>query len=220
MAIVLQIFVMIKEIINHYFNNFQIINYIYISIQSIIKQENMRLATLLSYCTSLLAYEFSPNNKFVLCQMIKNYCSKNSSLLAVGDGFNDFSMLREADLSIGILSREILQLRNNCDVIVSNFSQIVDLILVQGTLNYRKILKIGMTSFYLHFLLLIPKLLYLDDNLYGYCFYDEYNLIFILNVLILNLYILFMITFDLPVERALITLILMYIEIIYIIKKV
>ena len=164
------------------------------------------LATLLSYCTSLLAYQFSPNNKFVLCQMIKNYCSKNSRLLAVGDGFNDFSMLREADLSVGILSREILQVRNTCDAIVSHFSQIVDLILVHGTWNYRKILKIGLISFYIHFLLLIPKLLFLNDNVYGYSFYDENNLIFLLNVFVLNLYALFMITFDLPVERALITL--------------
>ena len=164
------------------------------------------LATLLSFCTSLLAYNFSPNNKLVLCQMIENYCSKNSKLLAAGDGFNDFSMLREADLSVGILSREILQVRNTCDVIVSNFSQIVDLILVHGTLNYRKILKISLLSFYMHFLLLIPKLLYLNENFYGQCFYDEYNLIFILNILLLNLYILFMETFDVPVERALITL--------------
>ena len=164
------------------------------------------LATLLSYCTSLLAYQFSPNNKFVLCQMIKNYCSKNSQLLAVGDGFNDFSMLKEADLSIGILSREILQVRNTCDVIVNNFSQIVDLILVHGTWNYLKILKIGLVSFYLHFLLLFPKAIYLNDNLYGFCFYSENNLIFVLNVLILNLFVLFMITFDLPIERALITL--------------
>ena len=164
------------------------------------------LATLLSYCTYLLAYNFSPNNKLVLCQTIENYCSKNSRLLAAGDGFNDFSMLREADLSVGILSREILQVRNTCDVIVSNFSQIVDLILVHGTLNYKKILKISLLSFYFHFLLLIPKLLYLNDNYYGYCFYDEYNLIFILNVFLINLYILLMITFDIPVERALITL--------------
>ena len=164
------------------------------------------LATLLSYCTNLLAYQFSPNNKFVLCQMIKHYCSKNSRLLAAGDGFNDFSMLREADLSVGILSREILQVRNTCDVIVSNFSQIVDLILVHGTWNYKKILKISLISFYLHFLLLIPKLLYLNDNFYGYCFYDENNLIFILNILVLNLYVIFMVTFDLPVERALVTL--------------
>ena len=164
------------------------------------------LATLLSYCTSLLAYQFSPNNKFVLCQMIKNYCSKNSRLLAVGDGFNDFSMLREADLSVGILSREILQVRNTCDVIVTHFSQIVDLILVHGTWNYRKILKISLMSFYIHFLLLVPKFIFLNDNLYGYSFYDENNLIFLLSILLLNLYVLFMVTFDLPVERALVTL--------------
>ena len=164
------------------------------------------LATLLSYCTYLLAYQFSPNNKLVLCQMIKNYCSKNSRLLAAGDGFNDFSMLREADLSVGILSREILQVRNTCDVIVTNFSQIVDLILVHGTWNYKKILKIALLSLYMHFLLLIPKLFYLNENYNGFAFYDGKNLIFTLNVLVLNLFILLMITFDVPVERALITL--------------
>ena len=164
------------------------------------------LATLLSYCTYLLAYKFSPNNKLVLCQMIKNYCSKNSRLLAAGDGFNDFSMLREADLSVGILSREILQVRNTCDVIVSHFSQIVDLILVHGTWNYKKILQIALLSFYMHFLLLIPKLFYLNENFNGFCFYDENNLIFTLNVFVLNLFILLMITFDVPIERALITL--------------
>ena len=60
-------------------------------------------------------------------------------------------MLRETDLSVGILSREILQVRNTCDVIVSNFSQIVDLNLVHGTWNYKKVLKIELISFYLHF---------------------------------------------------------------------
>ena len=164
------------------------------------------LATLLSYCTYLLGYDFSPNNKLVLCQMIKNYSSKNSRLLATGDGFNDFSMLREADLSVGILSREILQVRNTCDVIVSNFSQIVDLILVHGTWNYKKILKIALLSFYLHFLLLFPKLFYLNENFNGFSFYDGYNLIFSLNIFVLNLFILLMITFDVPIERALVTL--------------
>ena len=165
------------------------------------------LATLLSYCTNLLAYKFSPNNKLILCQMIKNYCIKNSRLLAIGDGFNDFSMLREADLSIGIDSKEILQLRNTCDAIVSSFSQIVNLILVHGTWNYKKILEISLISFYLHFLILIPKLLYLNENFNGFSFYDgNTNLIFTLNVFVLNLFILFMITFDVPVEKALIIL--------------
>ena len=165
------------------------------------------LATLLTYSSYLLGYNFSPNNKLVLCKMIKDYSSKNSRLLAIGDGFNDFSMLREADLSIGIISKEILQVRNACDVIVSSFSQIVNLILVHGTWNYKKILKISVLSFYFHFLLLIPKLLYLNENFNGFSFYDGHNnLIFTLNVLVINLFILFMITFDVPVEKALIIL--------------
>ena len=113
--------------------------------------------------------------------MIKYYCDTNSRLfVVVGDGFNDFPMQKDADLPVGILSPEILQVRNTCNVMVIDFSQIAELILVYG--NFRKILKIRLNLNYI------------------------LNLLFVLNNLMLNLYYLFIITFDIPVERALITL--------------
>jgi len=146
------------------------------------------LATLLSYCTCLLAYQFTPNDKFQLCQMIKMYCCKNSKVLSVGDGFNDFTMLKEADLSIGIRSREILQVRNTCDIIVTQFSQIVDLILVHGTWNFWKIRYIANLSFYSNFIITIPIFLHQNTNEIGSSFYIETYGKFALDILVINVY--------------------------------
>ena len=48
------------------------------------------LATLLSYCTNLLAYSFTSGNKYGLCQMIKQYASKNSKLYVLANSLTDF----------------------------------------------------------------------------------------------------------------------------------
>ena len=164
------------------------------------------LATLLSYCTSLLAYQFTPNNKYVLCQMIRNYCSKNSKVLAVGDGFNDFTMLKEADLSIGIRSREILQVRNTCDVIVSRFSQIVNLIIVHGTWNFWRLMNIALLSFYANFIITLPMFIHQNSNPIGSCFFLFSPGILTLNILTINLFIIFVFCFDQPVERTLLAI--------------
>ena len=164
------------------------------------------LATLLSYCTSLLAYQFTPNNKYILCQMIRQYCSKNSKVLAVGDGFNDFTMLKEADLSIGIRSREILQVRNTCDVIVSKFSQIVNLILLHGTWNFWRLINIALTSFYAHFIITLPTFIHQNSNPYGSCFFLFSPGMITLMILTINLFIILVFCFDQPVERTLLSL--------------
>ena len=59
---------------------------------------------LLSYTTCLFAYNFTATNKLQLCKMLKKFVTKNSKVLAIGDGLNDFMMLKEADVSVGILS--------------------------------------------------------------------------------------------------------------------
>ena len=161
------------------------------------------LATLLSYCTSLLAYQFTPNNKYVLCQMIRNYCSKNSKVLAVGDGFNDFTMLKEADLSIGIRSREILQVRNTCDIIVSKFSQIVNLIIVHGTWNYWRLRNISLLSFYANFVISLPTFIHQNSNTIGSCFFLFSHGMITIMILTINIFIIIVFCFDQPVERTL-----------------
>jgi len=165
-------------------------------------------AALLSYTTNLFAYSFSPQNKYMLCRTVKNFLTNNSNskVLAVGDGLNDFMMLKEADLSIGIRSKEILQVRNTCDIIVSRFSQITDLILVHGTWNYDRIIKIIFFSAYANTLIIFPFFLHQNWNKEGSVFLDINYLKLNLDIVLINLAITIIFCLNTNIERALIGL--------------
>ena len=160
------------------------------------------LATLLSYCTNLLGYNFTSYNKYSLCKMIKCYATKNSKVLAIGDGFSDFTMLKEADLSVGIRSREILQVRNTCDIIVNKFPQLLDLIVVHGTNSLYTIREIAKCSFYANIFIIFPIFIHQNANPIGSCFYFYSPLTLMLDILIINLAIIFYFSFDSKIERS------------------
>ncbi len=165
-------------------------------------------AALLSYTTSLFAYSFSPQNKYMMCRTVKNFLTKisNSKVLAVGDGLNDFMMLKEADLSIGIRSKEILQVRNTCDIIVSRFSQITDLILVHGTWNYDRIINIILFSSYANLVIIFPFFYHFGSNKIESAFIEINYLKLNLDIILINLTIVFIFCLNMNVERALIGL--------------
>jgi phospholipid-translocating ATPase len=164
--------------------------------------------SLLSYTTKLFAYKFSPYNKYLLCKTVKMYLTKpsNSKVLAVGDGVNDFMMLKEADLSVGIRSKEILQVKNTCDVIVSKFSQITDLILVHGTWNYDRICKILFFSSYSNILVIFPFFLYHGNFIKGSAILELNFIKLIFDIIIINLMIILVFCHNNNIDRALIGL--------------
>ena len=139
---------------------------------------------------------------------MKNFLTKisNSKVLAVGDGLNDFMMLKEADLSIGIRSKEILQVRNTCDIIVSRFSQITDLILIHGTWNFNRIIKIIFFSAYSNILIIFPFFLHQNSNLEGSSFLQINYLKLNLDLLLINISIVILFCLNTNIERSLIGL--------------
>lgn len=166
-------------------------------------------AALLSYTTSLFAYSFSSENKYFLCKTVKKFLTKNSTnskVLAVGDGLNDFMMLKEADLSIGILSREILQVRNTCDIIVSRFSQITDLIIIHGTWNFDRIIKIIFFSAYANVVIIFPFFLHQNVNRNGSAFLAINYLKLNLDIILINIVIVTLFCINTNIDRALIGL--------------
>lgn len=163
-------------------------------------------ATLLAYTTSLFAYSFSPNNKFLLCQTLKKFVTKNAKVLAIGDGLNDFMMLKEADVSVGIRSKEILQVRNSCDIIVCKFPQIVDLILIHGTWNVKRLYDISMFSLYSNVLIVFPFFLHQYSNTIGSSFFEINYMKLVLDILVLNLTVILVFCFDQKVERSMLGL--------------
>lgn len=159
---------------------------------------------LLSYATSLFGYEFNVNNKYQLCKIVKNFITVNSKVLAIGDGLNDFMMLKEADLSVGIFSKEILQVRNTCDVIVSKFHQIVDLILVHGSWNLNRFYNISFFSVYMNVVIILPIFIYQSEIAIDSAFFYLDSLQLILKIFILNLSVAIIFCNDQYVERPLI----------------
>ena len=138
--------------------------------------------------------------------MLKQFVTKNSKVMAIGDGLNDFMMLKEADLRVGILSKEILQVRNTCDVIVTKFSQIVDLILVHGTWNYYRLKSICLFSIYANTIIFISFFLRLGDNDIGAIILEHRTRKLILDLLVINLTIVVIFCFDQNIERTLLSL--------------
>lgn len=159
---------------------------------------------LLSYTKGFFGYNFSPNDKFRLTKVMQDYVTHNSKLLAIGDGLNDLMMLKEADLSIGIRSREILQVKNTCDIIVSSFTQITDLILVHGTWNLHRITTIAVFSIYACTVIIFPYFIENRALDFGSCFPGTSYLTLMLQLLVINISIIIIICFDQNVERSVI----------------
>lgn len=159
---------------------------------------------LLAYTRGFFGYSFSPNNKYRFTKIMQDYVIHNSKLLAIGDGLNDLMMLKEADLSIGIRSREILQVRNTCDVIVSSFPQITDLILVHGTWNLHRLVTICFYSVYACTIISFPYFLNHYILNFGSVFPEINYLILMLHLLVINFSLILIICFDQNVERPVI----------------
>lgn len=161
---------------------------------------------LLAYTSRVFGYSFCSHSKYKFTKIMQEYVCKNSKLLAIGDGLNDTMMLREANLSIGIRSKEVLQLRNNCDIIVNKFEQITDLILVHGTwINYR-ITKICTYSVYASLLVIMQYYYLPTDSIIGTNFPGISYLILMIQFLILNVSIILVICFDQNIDRSTISI--------------
>ena len=170
------------------------------------KNNYQRFVTLISYCKNLFAYGFSPYNKAQLCKAMKQYIAKNSNILAVCDGFNDYPLMKEADLSIGINSYEISQMKNICDVIMNNFSGLLKLLLIDGTYNYIKLKNILITSLYSNFLILSIVFLFQNACNIGSCLFISNDLLFIWRIFIMNISIVIICLTDDPVDKSVIYL--------------
>lgn len=164
-----------------------------------------QFALLLIYTNNLFGSGFTPKNKYALTRILRKFICHNCKVLAIGDGLNDVMMLKEADLSIGIRSREILQVKNTCDLIISQFSQITDLILVHGTWNLQRIISIIYFSMYSTLVVILPFF-------YFQFFSEVYSMIkpdylyLLLSLLITNFCITIAFCFNSHVERSLISI--------------
>ena len=97
-------------------------------------------------CRSVIACRLIPLQKQALVALVKYNTSPKVLTLAVGDGANDVSMIREGDVGVGIYGKEGRQAANNADFAIGQFKFLRRLILVHGRANYMRQAKVFLYS--------------------------------------------------------------------------
>jgi phospholipid-translocating P-type ATPase (flippase) len=87
-------------------------------------------------CRSVVACRLTPIQKQQVVNVVKKDTVPKAITLSIGDGANDVSMIREADVGVGIYGKEGRQAANNADFAIGQFKFLRRLLLVHGRWNY------------------------------------------------------------------------------------
>ena len=120
--------------------------------------------------------------------MIKTNFPGNPVILGIGDGFDDFLMMQNCDVSIQVLSKNSKvssAVTKSGDIIVTNFNKISSLIFGRNQIISKKIHSIILFNFYIHFIISWPFFLF--------CWYSNFSANY-LSTEVIGLFIFFIIS--------------------------
>ncbi|KAI1710667.1 cation transport ATPase (P-type) domain-containing protein [Ditylenchus destructor] len=119
--------------------------------------EARRLFTELAMiCHSVICCRMTPMQKAEIVEVVKEITGL--VVAAVGDGANDVAMIQAANVGIGITGEEGLQAASASDYSIGQFQFLRRLLLVHGTWNYDRSVKVILYSFYKNICLYIIEL--------------------------------------------------------------
>lgn len=125
----------------------------------------------------------SPGQKADVVRLIKED-DPEIVTLAIGDGANDVSMIREAHIGIGLYGNEGMRAVQSSDFALGEFKFLWRLLLHHGRLCYLRNAELILYFFYKNFVLTIPHVLFAFNNGFsGQTIFDEnyiafYNLFY------------------------------------------
>lgn len=124
------------------------------------------LISLLFAAKVVCFHDMLPKDKAVLVKLLKELVFK-PAVLAIGEGNSNIAMIQEADVGIGIRGKQHNQSKNFCEITLTHFSQLSDLLLLHGHWNYSRMSRIILLFFYKNFIL--------TTITFGYVFLSDYS---------------------------------------------
>ena len=134
------------------------------------------------HCRTIVSYRSTPRQKALCVAMAK--IDLNASVLAIGDGANDVSMIQEAKVGVGILGKEGAHAAMSSDYVIHRFYHLIFLIFIQGRYNFYRTAKVCYFSFYKNMLYSVPQIFYsyyalnTGQTLYVAIFQSTFNLLY------------------------------------------
>lgn len=113
-------------------------------------------------CKTVICCRASPLQKGLIVKLIKKHLK--ATLLAIGDGSNDISMIQAANVGIGISGTEGLQAARNADIAIGQFRYLKKLLLIHGAWSYQRLSKLILYSFYKNISLHMTQFWYTFHN--------------------------------------------------------
>nr|XP_014350658.1 PREDICTED: phospholipid-transporting ATPase ID-like isoform X1 [Latimeria chalumnae]XP_014350659.1 PREDICTED: phospholipid-transporting ATPase ID-like isoform X1 [Latimeria chalumnae]XP_014350660.1 PREDICTED: phospholipid-transporting ATPase ID-like isoform X1 [Latimeria chalumnae]XP_014350661.1 PREDICTED: phospholipid-transporting ATPase ID-like isoform X1 [Latimeria chalumnae] len=133
-------------------------------------------------CKSVICCRVTPLQKAQVVAVVKKY--KKAVTLAIGDGANDVSMIKEAHIGVGISGQEGMQAVLSSDFSFAQFRYLQRLLLVHGRWSYIRMCKFLSYFFYKNFTFTLVHFWYAFFSGYSaQTVYDEwfitlYNLVY------------------------------------------
>lgn len=127
-------------------------------------------------CKAVICCRVSPLQKAEVVRLVRENV-RGAITLAIGDGANDVSMIKEAHVGVGISGEEGLQAARASDYAIAQFRFLSRLLLVHGRHSYHRLAKVILYSFYKNIVLYLTQYWY---NLYngwsGQSLYERWTL--------------------------------------------